>query len=79
MRVFRVSGRIPAFERNENETAWSKTALALLRAAPDRASVLQVLGIQRHPSGFSGSLAVILEERRLLFQQFLDDDDPAVR
>jgi hypothetical protein len=75
----RLPGVIPAFEQKDNATAWSETALALLSAAPDRAAVLQGLGIQLHPSGWSGSVAVILEKRRPLIQQFLDDQDPEVR
>lgn len=75
----RLAGTIPAFEQEDGATQWSEVALALLGAGPDRAAVLQGLASQIHPSGWSGSLADILERRRPLFQAFLDDDDPAVR
>lgn len=63
----------------DKATAWSETALALLSAAPDRAAVLRRLAAQLYPSGWSGSLAVVLEQRVPLIQQFINDDDPAVR
>lgn len=75
----RLAGIIPAFEQKDGVTTWSEGALALLRAGPDRAVVLQGLATQFHPSGWSGSLADILERRRPLLQAFLNDDDPAVR
>ena len=53
--------------------------MALLSVAPDRAAVLRSLAAQLHPSGWSGSLADILEQRRPLIQHFLDDEDPALR
>ena len=41
--------------------------------------MLRGLTARLHPSGWSGSLADILEQRRPLIQHFLDDEDPAVR
>jgi hypothetical protein len=75
----RLAGVIPAFEQKDGVTTWSEGALALLSAAPNRAAVLRGLATQLHPRACFGSLADILERRRLLLQAFLDDDDPAVR
>jgi hypothetical protein len=73
-----LAGMVSAFEKQNDTIEWSEAALALLRTGPDRAAVLRSLAIQLHPSGWSGSLADILERRRPLFQPFLGDDDPAV-
>ena len=78
-RFSKLASVIPALVNEDNATAWSETALALLSAAPDRAAVLRGLTARLHPSGWSGSLADILEQRRPLIQHFLDDEDPAVR
>jgi len=78
-RLSTLAGVIPALVNEDNATAWSETALALLSAAPDRTAVLRGLADQLHPSGWSGSLADILEQRRPLIQHFLDDEDLAVR
>jgi hypothetical protein len=75
----RLAGIIPAFEQKDGVTTWSEGALALLSAAPNRAAVLRGLATQLHPRACFGSLADILERRRLLLQAFLADDDPAVR
>jgi hypothetical protein len=75
----RLAGIIPAFEQEDGVARWSEAALALLSAGPDRAAVLRGLATQLYPRVFSGSLADILDRRRPLFQEFLADDDPAVR
>jgi hypothetical protein len=75
----RLAGIVPAFKNADDATEWSEGALALLGAGPDRVAVLRGLATQLHPSGWSGSLADILERRRSLIQAFLDDDDPEVR
>jgi hypothetical protein len=41
--------------------------------------MLQVLAERLRPSSWSGSLAVVLEQRRPLIQHFFDDEDPSVR
>jgi hypothetical protein len=74
-----LAGVVPAFANQDGAAAWSETALAILDDAPDRAAVLRSLVAQRHQSGWSGSLADILEKRCELIRRFLDDEDPAVR
>jgi len=76
----RLADAIPVLARTKVEPhAWSESALALLDAAPDRATLLKVLGVRLRPSHWGGSLADILERRRPLIQQFFADQDPAVR
>ena len=75
----RLAGILRAFEQKDGVTTWSEGALALVRAAPNRAAVLRGLATQLRPRACFGSLADILERRRPLFQGFLADDDPGVR
>jgi hypothetical protein len=77
-RLLRLADVIPVLEKQNGGPAWSEAAMALLNAAPDRAAMLQRLAQHFRPSGWIGSLAVILEERRPLIQPFLTDADPAV-
>lgn len=72
---------MPIFDRSEmgDATGLSLRFLALLERAPNRAAFL---GGPRHrifPSGWSGSLANILERRRALLEPLADHDDPAVK
>ena len=41
--------------------------------------MLQVMAERLRPSSWSGSLAVILEQRRPLIRHFFADEDPAAR
>lgn len=66
---------------NEEETTatspeWSETALGILEAAPDRLAVLEAFATQFVPSSWSGSRAVIIENRRTLLSRFLQSPDP---
>jgi hypothetical protein len=70
---------IPVLEKQDGAPAWSEVALSLLGEATDRACMLQGLAERLRPSSWSGSLAVVLEQRRPLVQRFFDDEDPAVR
>lgn len=58
--------------------SWSETALKILRAAPDRIAVLNKFGENLRPTGWSGSLAELLEKIRSLPAVFLSDPDPHV-
>ncbi|HSO81824.1 hypothetical protein [Thiocapsa sp.] len=66
-------------EKQDGKPAWSEIALSLLIEAPDRAVMLKGLAEGLRPSSWSGSLAVVLEQRRPLIQRFFNDEDPAVR
>jgi hypothetical protein len=70
---------IPVLENQDGVPAWSEVALSLLGEATDRAGMLQGLAERLRPTSWSGSLAVVLEQRRPLIQHFFDDEDPAVR
>lgn len=59
-------------------TVWTPTALQILNLSPDRIAVLTRFRSQFMPNGWSGSLANILESRRLLLRALLSYSDPAV-
>lgn len=80
MRFPRLASAItPIVKTNEEKTlSWSATALRILQLAPDRSAVLREFGSHFRPSGWSGSLADVLESRRVLPRTFLLDPDPRV-
>jgi hypothetical protein len=61
------------------DTRWSKIALKILNAAPDRPAILNAFASRFHPSAWSGSLANVLAPYRQLASLFSDDEDPAVK
>ncbi|MEL7688735.1 hypothetical protein AAG596_14340 [Citromicrobium bathyomarinum] len=63
----------------EEEVGLSRKFLELLDHAPDRAQFLGELYRRIHPSGWSGSLAAILERRRAMLEPLASHEDPAVR
>jgi hypothetical protein len=58
---------------------WTQAAERLFRDAPDPAPVLGAYFDRFTPSGWSGSLTAILEERRPLIEMLQNDPDPRVR
>jgi len=62
----------------KSDAVWKPIAYQLLALAPDRLSMLTAFGSHFQPRSWSGSLAVILENRRTLPQAFLSDPDPRV-
>ncbi|MEJ7925991.1 hypothetical protein WG908_04375 [Sphingobium sp. AN641] len=55
---------------------WTETAKRLIRSAPDPIAILNTLLGRFRPSGWSGSLAAILEGRLPLLETMARDDDP---
>lgn len=78
IRFPRLARAIPAFKKDKGLMVWTEIALTLLHTAPDRAAVFTSFESQFFPHSWSGSLAALLEERRLLIQPFLEDQEPEV-
>lgn len=76
-----IGQALPIFEKAEMDdpTGLSSRFLALLERAPDRAAFLGGPRHRIYPSGWSGSLADILERRRALLQPLADYHDAAVK
>lgn len=64
-------------DRSDNATALNPLFVALLERAPDKAAFLGEAYIRVHPSGWSGSLADILESRKRLLDGLPDHPDVA--
>jgi len=76
-----AAGACKLFEKQDNEEVplvISVTALALLAAAPDKASVIQTIVRRFYPNSWWGSLADTLETRLTLFDQLAAIEDEAV-
>jgi len=80
VRFPRLASAITPFTKSGDKTdlAWTPIALRVLDSAPDRAAVLAAFSSHFQPSSWSGSLADILEGRRVLPRMFLSDSDPRV-
>jgi hypothetical protein len=80
VRFPRLASAITPFTKSDDKTdlVWAPIALRVLNAAPDRAAILAEFALQFQPSGWSGSLADILESRRALPRAFMADADPRV-
>jgi hypothetical protein len=63
---------------DEGSEAMSPKALSLLDAAPDKEAILSRYEARFHPSSWSGSMADILERRRLAIQKLASHSDPVV-
>jgi hypothetical protein len=59
--------------------AWKPIVYTILEKAPDLNAVLENLAHSIRPSGWSGSLADILEKRSILFQSLYPHDNAEVR
>jgi hypothetical protein len=71
---------ITHFTEGDGTTApiWTPTALEILRRAPDRVAVLRSYSLYFEPTSWSGSVAAILERRRILVREFLSDANPQI-
>lgn len=56
-------------EEEEVSSQWTGTALGLIELAPDPVAVARIFAGRFHPSGWSGSLASILEGRKALLEE----------
>jgi len=76
----RLAAIIIPFRKANNSDAleWTPLAMSILELSPDRIAVLNNLGSRIYPRTWSGSLADILEGRRMLFQVLMSYSDPAV-
>ena len=54
---------------------WSDLALTVLDAAPDRMAVLEAFAAQFLPMSWTGSLAAIIQNRRVLLRRFFTSQD----
>jgi len=72
---------LPFFATKELDEVVGLSAkfLEMLEHAPDRPRFLGDLGRRIYPSGWSGSLAAILERRRTMLDPLAAHNDPAVR
>ena len=62
-----------------DEFAWKPIVYTILEKAPDLNAVLENLAHSIRPSGWSGSLADILEKRSVLFQNLYQHDNAEIR
>lgn len=58
---------------------WTETAKRLIQSAPDQIAVLNAFLQRFRPSGWSGSLAAILESRLPLLESLAAENDPGIR
>jgi hypothetical protein len=58
---------------------WKKIVLSIFEKAPRLETVLGYLSRSIRPSGWSGSLAAILEKRLVLFQSLYDHHNAEIR
>lgn len=72
MQAFSQSAEIDGF-------AWKPIVYTILEKAPDLSAVLENLARSIRPSGWSGSLAEILEKRSVLFQNLYQHDNAEIR
>jgi len=81
LRYPRIGQLLPIFETRDHEDAigLSPKFLELMEHAPDRAMFLGDLRGRIFPSGWSGSLADILERRRTMLEPLASHQDPVVR
>lgn len=68
---FRQANSLAALE-------WTPLAMQILALAPDRPAVLAAFSRNLYPHSWSGSLAELLEGRRVLLQALMSYSDPAV-
>ncbi|HEY8262942.1 MAG TPA: hypothetical protein VIG26_01140 [Methyloceanibacter sp.] len=76
-----MAGAISFVKGSEEEdvtSQWSSTALKLIERAPDRVAVIRTFVGRFHPSGWSGSLASILEGRKVLLEELKAHKNPDV-
>lgn len=79
VRVPRLANSITLFKaEGESEEGWSPTFLRLLALAPDKRAFLENVPHRLRPTGWSGSLADILDKRRAFLDEFIQHADPNI-
>ncbi len=79
VRIPRLANSITLFRaQGESEEGWSPTFLRLLELAPDKRAFLEDVPHRLRPTGWSGSLADILDKRRVFLDQFIQHSDPNI-
>lgn len=79
IRIPRLANSITLFASpGEGEEGWSTTFLRLLELAPDKRAFLENVPHRLRPTGWSGSLADILDKRRVLLNELIEHSDPSV-
>lgn len=80
MRCPALAAAVPLFEKDDDggSGGWAQVALKLLELAPDKRAFLDIVSSRFMPSGWSGSLANILEDRRQLPQALMGCADAVV-
>lgn len=79
VRIPRLASSITLFKgESDNAEGWSTTFLRLLELAPDKRAFLENVPHRLRPTGWSGSLADILDKRRVFLEQFIQHSDPNI-
>lgn len=79
VRIPRLANSITLFKaQSDSEQGWSPTFLRLLELAPDKRAFLENVPHRLRPTGWSGSLADILDKRRVFLDQFVQHSDPNI-
>lgn len=80
IRFPRLASAITVFKESATQetTSWTPIALKILDLSPDRIAVLTEFRSQFQPTTWSGSLANILESRRVLLRELMSYSDPTV-
>ncbi|WKZ23343.1 MAG: hypothetical protein QY305_06830 [Candidatus Brocadiaceae baterium WH-1] len=76
-----IASMIQPFSKGEKEDKpeWKRIVLSIFEKAPRLEAVLVYLSRSIRPSGWSGSLAAILEKRLVLFQSLYDHHNAEIR
>jgi hypothetical protein len=79
IRIPRLANSITLFKPQcDGEEGWSPVFLRLLELAPDKRAYLDNVSHRLRPTGWSGSLADILDKRRTFVDQFIQHSDPSI-
>lgn len=79
VRTPKLASSISVFNaQGESEEGWSPIFLRLLEIAPDKSAFLDNVSYRLRPNDWNGSLADILDKRRVLLDQFVQQPDPAI-
>jgi hypothetical protein len=80
VRIPKLADWIPLFKsQDENEGGWSPIFLRLLELAPAKRPFLEKVNHRLRPTGWTGSLADILDKRSLLLAEFKAHSDSVIR
>ena len=79
VRIPRLANSITLFKaQGDSEEGWSPTFLRLLELAPKKRAFLENVPHRLRPTGWSGSLADILDKRRAFLDQLIQHSDPDI-